>query len=305
MSDFRNLGQSVSNWGRWGSDDEKGTLNLITPECVLRATSLVQDGKVYSLAIPFDEDGPQDGRVRSNPQHSMLQTGHEVGKYPGAVCVADDQVEMALQASSQWDSLSHVFYDGQLYNGFDADTVTERGAVHCSVAALNPGVVSHGVLLDVARWAGVPWLEKGTPITPEDLTAVAEHQGVTIHPGAVVLVRTGWRARYLSDGDSAAFKSGEPGLTMECATWFHERDVAALACDNYAVEVLPGVVEGEFLPFHMVAIRDMGMPLSEILDMEELAEDCARDQRYEFMFCGAPLPFTHGVGSPVNPLVMR
>lgn len=305
LDDFREVGRLVSNWGRWGEDDQRGTLNLITPEVVRAAAREVVTGEVLSLAVPFDQNGPQDGRVRSNPLRLMKETGHRSQGYPGAFRYADDYVVMALQAASQWDALAHVSYDGLLYNGFSADTVGVDGADRCAVTNLLPSVTSRAVLVDVARHRGVPWLEAGTPIEPVDLDEVLAAQGSEVREGDVILVRTGWWARFLSDGDKAAYKAGEPGLTLACAGWLHERGVAAVGSDNFAVEVLPGQVEGEYLPFHMVALRDLGMPLAEILDLEGWSAACAADGRYSAFLCASPLPFTKGVGSPVNPVVVR
>lgn len=304
-TDFRELGRALSNRGRWGDDDERGTLNLITPDTVLAAASLIRTGEIHSLAIPFDENGPQDGRVRPNPMRFMKETGHTPQPYTGAFRYADDYVVMALQAATQWDSLAHVHYDGEIYNGFPATVVSERGASHGAITNLLPAVVGRAVLVDVAAHQGVPWLDRGTPITPADLDATLAWQGTEIRVGDIVLVRTGWRARFTSDGDAAAFKAGEPGVTLECAAWFRERDVAAVGSDNYAVEVLPELVPGEAMPFHMVALRDMGMPLAEILDLESLSVASGLDGRYDSFLCAAPLPFTRAVGSPVNPIAMR
>lgn len=305
LEDFRAIGRRVSNWGRWGAEDERGTLNLITPECVVQAGRLVRTGKTFALGIPFDGDGPQDGRVRGNPTRMMKETGAQPQGHPGAFRFADDYVFMALQAASQWDSLAHVHYDGQLYNGFPAGSVDVTGAARCSVSNLSPGVVGRGVLLDVARLHGVDWLPMGTAIPPEDLDAAAEAAGVEVRSGDVLLVRTGWRRKFVTDRDKAGFKAGEPGLSVRCADWLHERGVAAVGSDNFAIEVLPGEYEDEYLPLHMIALRDMGMPLAEILDLEELARDCAEDGVHEFLFTGPPLSFTRGVGSPVNPLALK
>ena len=305
LNDFREVGRVLSNWGRWGDDDQRGTLNLITPEVVRAAALEVVTGEVLSLAVPFDQDGPQDGRVRSNPLRFMKETGHRPQGYPGAFRYADDYVVMALQAASQWDALAHVHYDGLLYNGFSADDVGLDGAEKCAVTNLLPSVTSRAVLVDVARHRGVPWLERGTPIEPSDLDEVLAAQRSEVREGDVIVVRTGWWARFLSDRDKTAYKSGEPGLTLACAVWLHDHGVAAVGSDNFAVEVLPGQVDGEYLPFHMVALRDLGMPLAEILDLEGWSAACASDGRYAALFCAAPLPFTKGVGSPVNPVVVR
>lgn len=305
LEDFRSIGRRVSNWGRWGPDDERGTLNLISAALIVEAASLVRTGKAFALGIPFDEDGPQDGRLRSNPVRLMKETGAEPQGYPGAFRFADDYVYMALQAASQWDSLAHVHYDGQLYNGFPASSVTARGARHCSISNFNPGVVGRGVLVDVARAQGVDWLELGEVITPETLDEVTHEQSVEVRAGDVVLIRTGWRRKFLTDGDKSAFKAGEPGLSVRCVDWLHKHDVAAVGSDNFAIEVLPGEYQHEYLPFHMIALRDMGMPLAEILDLETLATDCAADGVFDFLFVGAPLSFTGGVGSPVNPVALK
>ena len=305
MTDFRDVGARVSNWGRWGADDERGTLNLITPERVLHAaTELAKTGQVFELGVPLGSDGPQRGPDRINPVHLMSQVGVELS--PGAFRVNDDYIFMPLQAASQYDALSHVYYDGQLYNGFDAkQSVDSRGARHCSIDRMGAGVVARGVLLDVARSRGVETMAAGDAISAAELQACADEQGVEIRPGDVVAVRTGWWAQFTRTRDRAAFFAGEPGLAFDCVEWLHAKDVAVIAADNWAVEVLPGSVAGEILPFHMVAIRDVGLLLAEMLDFDELATACAADGRYEFLYVGQALKFTAAVGSPVNPLAIR
>ncbi|HET9691537.1 MAG TPA: cyclase family protein, partial [Acidimicrobiales bacterium] len=167
------------------------------------------------------------------------------------------------------------------------------------------GIAGRGVLLDVARQKGVDWMQAGEVITPADLETAEQAQGVRVRPGDILLFRTGWRRKFLEEHDPAAFMAGEPGLGMACAEWLHQREVAAVCSDNWAIEVLPGEIDGEVLNVHMVLIRDMGMTLGEILDFEELAADCAADGIYEFFFCAPPLKFTHGVGSPINPLAIK
>jgi kynurenine formamidase len=304
VENFRYIAERVSNWGRWGADDERGTLNLLTAERIAAAATLVRTGKLFDLGIPFDSDGPQDGRVRPNPLRTMKETG-VAQHHPGAFRYADDYVFMALQAASQWDALAHVFYDEQLYNGFSSSEVTVHGAGRCAVDRLSPGVAGRGVLLDIARLKGVSWLEAGEAILPGDLDAAAAEQDVEVRAGDVLLVRTGWRHMFVERRDARAFKAGEPGLSVTCAEWLHRHDVAAVACDNFAVEVIPGEYDDEYLPLHMILLRDMGMPLGEILDFEALAADCASDGIYECFFCAPPLKFTRGVGSPINPLALK
>jgi len=305
-SDFRSVGKELSNWGRWGAADQKGTLNLIGTEQVLSGVATVRTGQVIDLGIEFGPEGPQDGRVRSNPQRVMLQTGlEERREWVGAFRYADDLVVMALQAATQWDALAHVHYDGLIYNGHAATRIDATGSDVGGVENLLPGVVGRGILIDVAKHRGVEWLPGGSVITPAELDDVLAAQGTTTTPGDIVLIRTGWRAKFVHEHDQAAWKSTEPGVAMAAAEWCHRRDIAAVGSDNFAVEAIPGENPAQPMPFHMIAIRDMGMPLAEMLDLERLSAACAEDARYEFLFVGAPLRFVGAMGSPVNPIVIR
>jgi kynurenine formamidase len=211
-----------------------------------------------------------------------------------------------LQCATQWDALAHVYYDDQLYNGFPASDVTPRGAVHDSIDQQAKGITGRGVLLDIAALKGVPWLEAGYLITPEDLDAAIERQGgVAVGPGDILLFRTGWRRLFVEHGDAREFMGGEPGIGIACCDWLRERDVAALCSDNYAIEVLPGEDPSVLMAVHMVLIRDMGLSLGEIFDLEELAADCAADEVWEFFFCAPVLKVTRAVGSPINPLAIK
>jgi kynurenine formamidase len=304
MEDFRDLGKRLSNWGRWGEDDERGTLNLVTPDKLVSAAGLVRKGEIFDLGIPFDVNGPQPGGGRINPVHLMSQTG-DTQLFPGGFRYADDYIFMPLQGASQWDALAHVFYDDQLYNGFPAKTVTVVGAERCSIDKIAKGVSGRGVLLDIARQKGRDWLDTGEVITPADLEAAEQAQGVTVGSGDILLFRTGWRRFFLESGSAAQFMAGEPGLGQDCCEWIHDREVAAVCSDNWAIEVLPGENPDVLLQVHCVLIRDMGVTLGEILDFEELAADCAADGVWEFLFCSPPLKVTNGVGSPINPLAMK
>ena len=161
------------------------------------------------------------------------------------------------------------------------------------------------MLLDIARLKGVDWLEGGYVITPEDLDAAAERQGVEVGAGDIVLFRTGWRTKFVTERDAAAFMAGEPGLGLACCEWLHAKEVAVVASDNWAIEVLPGEIDTEVLTVHMVLIRDMGMTLGEILDLDELADDCEADGVWEFLLTAPPIKFTAAVGSPINPLAIK
>ena len=170
----RETGQRYRNWGKWGPDDERGTLNYITPETIVQAAGLVRRGAVFSLAIPFDSQGPQVNQPRRfNPIHRMILTGPdfttEAVKRPGGVGFADDMVIMPLQCATQWDALSHCFLDGHLYNGYDANLVSSEGAKKNGIEKIARGVVARGVLLDIPRVKGVDWLEPAYAITVADL----------------------------------------------------------------------------------------------------------------------------------------
>lgn len=305
MEDVRALGARLRNWGRWGPDDERGTLNHITPERLVAAARLVRKGQIFDLGIPFDENGPQPGGGRINPVHLMSQTG-DTQVFPGGFKYADDYIFMPLQGATQWDSLAHVYYDDQIYGGFPSSDVTVVGAFHCTIDKIAKGVAGRGVLLDIARLKGVDWLDLGYAVTPDDLEgAMAAQGGVEVGPGDIVVFRTGWRRFFLERGSPQEFMAGEPGLGQDCCEWLHARDVAAVCSDNWAIEVLPGENPEAIFNVHMVLIRDMGMTLGEILDLEELTADCAADGVWEFFFCAPPLKVTKGVGSPINPLAMK
>lgn len=307
MDRVRELGKQLSNWGRWGAEDERGTLNFITPEVVRRAATLVRRGAVFSLGLPFGAEGPQIGQGgRVNPLHLMTAVDQKLpGEYPDGFRYADDVLVLPLQCATQWDSLAHVHYDGQLYNGFPAATTTSAGAGRNGIDKVGAGVVSRGVLLDVARLRGVPRLAPGTAITPDDLDAAARAQGVTVERGDVLLVRTGHLAVFKSDGDRVGYMRMMPGLGMACAAWLHAREVAAVAADTNSVEVIPFEDPKTPLPLHLLALRDMGLTLGEMFDLDALAEDCAADGVWEFLFSAPPLRVSGGVGSPLNPLAIK
>ncbi|WP_329058040.1 cyclase family protein [Amycolatopsis sp. NBC_01480] len=302
--DWRALGKRFGNWGRWGADDQLGTRNLITADRVKAASALVRRGAVFDLGIPFDEDGPQIGGGRTNPTRVMSVVGGAAADY-GAQRYNDDYVFMPLQAATQWDALSHVYYDDLLFNGFPSSSVDRHGAHKLGIETQSKGIVGRGVLLDVAAHLEVDWLAADHVITPEQLDEVAGRQGVEVGAGDIVLIRTGWRRKFVREGDGRAFLAEEPGIGLECCAYLREHDVAAVASDNWAVEVVPSQLADETFPVHMVLIRDMGLLLGEMFDLEELGADCARDRVYEFFLSAPVLKFTHGVGSPVNPLAIK
>ena len=306
MQRVRELGKKLSNWGRWGAEDERGTLNFVTPEVVRRAAGLVKRGHVFSLGLNFGAEGPQIGQGgRVNPLHLMSAIDGALPGYPGDFRFADDVIIMGLQCATQWDSLAHVHYDGQLYNGFPAATTTPAGASKNGIDKIGAGVMSRGVLLDLPRAQQTDRIKAGVAISPADLEAAEKVQGVRAGRGDILLVRTGHLAAYKADGDRVAYMRMMPGLGLACAQWLHEREVAGIATDTNAVEVIPFEDSKLPLPFHMVAIRDMGLLLGEMFDLDQLAEDCAGDRTWEFLFSAPPLKVTGGIGSPLNPLAVK
>lgn len=309
--DIRELGKKVSNWGRWGDQDERGTLNFVTPQKLVRAAQLVRKGRAFSLSIPLDQNGPQQGSgVRANPVHLMSAVGADTPRTsqmlgPGAG-YTDDFIAMPLQCGTQWDALCHIYYDDALYNGYAANTVTTAGAAKDGIDKLRDGITSRAVLLDIARLQGVDMLEPGYAITSDDLDAAARAQGVAIESGDILLVRTGAMGPWVREKSWSALQ-GRPlsGLHYSTATWLHQREIAAVATDTPMVEASPSGLEGLLVPLHMVAIRDMGLSLGEYWNLEELASDSAGDGVWESFLVAQPLWITGAVGSPVNPIAFK
>jgi kynurenine formamidase len=310
---LRKLALQVRNWGKWGPEDELGTLNYITPERIAAACRLATTGKVFALGIPLERNGPQSGtRARFNPIHAMFRDGGDAPKTPAEVKEmegyggSDDWIVMPLQCVTQWDSLAHIFYEGKMYNGYDAALVTSSGAAKNGIDKTKSKLVGRGVLLDVARHKGVRALEPGYAITVADLEATAAAARLEVLPGDILLVRTGHMSRYLDKNDWRHYDlDPSPGMSVHSAPWLHTKQIAAIGCDNYAVEVRPSEIPGFRSPFHVVAIPNMGLTLGEIFFLEELAADCAADGRYAFLLVAPPLPVTRAVGTPINPYALK
>jgi kynurenine formamidase len=308
---FDVLADKVRNWGRWGPDDQRGTLNHIDAAAVRRGAAAVRQGKVFACGLNYDAEGPQQGGARINPLRTTTAIDSPLGPPDSRGSWADDVITMFLQAATQWDSLAHVHYDGVLYNGFDVKEhlTPGAGAGRCGIENLaRPGITSHAVLLDIARLKGVDVLPGGYAITGDDLDEAAAKFGVTVEPGDILLLRTGHITTFTRQADRAAFNGPQPGLSPYATEWLHDKSVAAVAADNLAVEVQRGGLDpdfGDLMPFHMLALRDMGLPLGELFDFEELSADCAADGQYDFLFSGAPLPVTGGFGSPLNPQIIK
>jgi kynurenine formamidase len=306
--ELKALAAEVSNWGRWGDDDERGTVNLIDAAAVARGVAAVRTGERISLAIRLDADGPQLGNIpgRINPLHVMVAINAAYTGDPSDFCCSDDSMTLGLQAGTHWDALAHVSYDGKLYNGFDATTITaERGAARCGIHRI-PHVVTRAILLDVARATGHDaGLPPGHAITDPDLEAAVELAGVRPEPGDAVLVRTG-QMRHLRARDRQTYTFGDqPGLSTGTIRWLRRHDVAAVATDTMAMEVYPCEDPAVLFPVHMIQLRDMGLLQGQNFDLEALAERCAADGVYEALLVANPEPVTGGTGAPVNPVAVR
>jgi kynurenine formamidase len=322
-SSFGELAARVSNWGRWGPEDQVGTLNLIDRDARLRGVAAVRDGASFALGLPLSAaEGIQAGFVpgRVNPTRTMVSINQPLSPDPEWIASSEDVVTLALQCATHWDGLAHVSYgagpDGpRLYNGFPATAVNEEGATKLGIHLVET-LVSRGVLLDLPRSKGQEILDPGYPITPGDLDDACSMAGVTVAPGDVVLVRTGQPVHLALPGrpglagappvrDLVAYTWPTPGLTVATATWFHAHDVAAVATDTMVLEVYPCEDERLYLPVHLLHLVEMGMTQGQNFFLDELADACAADGRYEFLLDATPLPFTNALGSPVNPVAVR
>lgn len=300
MSDaeFRELFERVSNWGRWGEEDQRGTLNYLTSDRIAAAARLVRNGETVSLSCPLNTKRQLDNPEPADHHMTMLA---DVDIGSGSLRFAKDYVGVDYHndGHSHIDALCHVAFDGALYNGRSSDSVTADGAAVNTVEAMRDGVVGRGVLLDIPRLRGVDWLEPGGHIFPSDLEGAEREQGVTVGEGDVLLVRTGHTHRLdkLEPWDTANAKAG---LHPECTLILAERRVAALGCDGNS-DTAPSSTEGVDFPIHALTLNAMGMPLMDYLNLEDLTAACARAGRWEFLLVAAPLRIAGGTGSPLNP----
>lgn len=309
---FYEIRDEVRNWGRWGDDDRLGTLNLITDDVVARAAGLVRTGRRISLALPLSHAGPQLGQIpgRVNPLHTMISIDHaDLGGGPDSPHFSDDVITMACQAGTHWDGLSHVSYDGTLYNGVPTSTITARSGSEVLGIENVRHLTGRGVLLDVARATGVERLEGGQEVTGEMLDAAAEWAGVAVEPGDIVLIRTGWITVFLAEGPRPYVlgpdgMGSSPGPGMASARWFRRHDVAAVADDTYIFEVFPGPSWDNALALHCLDVVDIGLTQGQNWHLEELAEACVELGRHEFLLQANPEPIVGGCGAPVNPVAV-
>ncbi len=297
--------EAVKNWGRWGKDDEAGALNFITDAVRLRAARTVTEGRVVSCALDFPVAPSIENPVPA--QHHMLMAGDVAGASGvTGLETALDYIGISFHgmATSHIDALCHVFVDEQMYNGFPASDVKSVGAMKNDILAARDGIATRGVLLDIPRLRGVPWLEPDQRITPDDLDAAEAAQGVRVEEGDLLLISTGRDARRAEHGPWDPVAEGLAGLHPHCIPWLHERRIAVLASDGIS-DALPNLPLPEWpVPVHQCCLVAMGVHLLDNLDLSGLSTACAERGRWEFLFSVAPLRVRGGTGSPVNPIAM-
>ena len=278
----------LSNWGRWGKDDEIGAMNLITPAKRVQAAALVKEG--FSVSLAHDIDTVQ---APDNPrpyEHKML-----------AISKDSIAVDYHGVAHSHLDSLAHINFNGVFYNGYkpDAEAVMKQGHTKNSIHNLKNGIFTRGVLIDIPRLKGVPYLESGTPIYVEDLEAWEKKTGVKVGPGDALFIRTGVWAQRKATGPWLRGRYGsQAGLDVSVIPWLKQRDVAIMGSDH-PQDVTPASIPGALHDFVLVYL---GMHLFDNLDLEALGEAAAARNRWEFLLTASPLPIPGGTGSPLNPI---
>lgn len=286
----------LSNWGRWGKDDELGAINLITPEKRKQAAALVKAGVSVSLAR--DAETRQAADNGSPFGHKMLLTGTES---PGQWCADNYSVSYHGYAHTHIDALCHIFHNGKIFNGFSRQTVASAGATKLSIRNLKNGIFTRGVLMDIPRLRELKYLEPRAPIYPEDLEAWEKRAGFKVSSGDVVLIRTGRWLRRAEVGPWDMEKEGSAGLHASCVKWLREQDIAVLGSDA-ASDVLPSGVDGVSHPVHLLILYSMGVHILDNCDLEALSTEAARQNRWEFLLTTAPIPVIGGTGSPLNPI---
>jgi kynurenine formamidase len=306
LEEFDRIFESVKNWGRWGADDQLGTMNLITPERVRAAAGLVRSGRRVSMQIPINTTAGPDN---PNPAIHFVTQGHDIDIGSSGLRFGLDFLGMACHGDchSHMDALCHISYKGLTYNGKPAtEVLTSKGATTLDVASIGEvGVVGRGVLLDLPRFRGVKWLEPGEAVTRAELEACEEAEGVHLGEGDIFVYRTGHHRRRLELGawDNGPDGEGKAGLHVDTIPWMHERGIAAFLPDGDG-EAVPSCVEGMTYPIHPLQIVAMGMLTADSLQFEDLARACEEEGRFEFMVVGLPLRLPGGTGSPWNPIAI-
>jgi kynurenine formamidase len=300
-SDVKGLFEKLSNWGRWGKEDQRGALNFITNQKRAAAARLVQTGESVSMALPLATIPAADNPTPVT--HLMVQAGHD--SHEQALPYAGDYFAIAPHgmANTHIDALCHVFWQKKMYNGFDASEVGSHGAKKCAIDVTREGIVSRGVLLDIPRLKKIEWMEPGQKILPEDLDAAEKAQKVHVEEGDVLMIRTGRAAMRKAKGGWDPMRIGLPGLDASCLPWLHERRISVLGSDGVS-DVVPSGYDGVPMPIHVGTLVAMGIHLIDNADLDAVSSTSAKLGRNEFLFSMAPLILERGTASPVNPLAI-
>ncbi|MFF3892576.1 cyclase family protein [Streptomyces sp. NPDC001812] len=289
--------QLPAAWGRWGKDDERGALNLLTPSATYRGLETVREGRSLSLAVPLRAGkGPIAGR-RAPLQHFMVRDGgdYAAGLTEKGFGFADDCLVLSTHGNTHLDALAHVWQDHRMWNGHSADHVTSNGARRCGIHLVGP-IVTRGIVVDLAGPHG-PSQDDEHAISVDELRTAVEATGCLPQDGDALLVRTGWLHRWR---EGEATEARWAGLAPDCASWIEEQGFVLVGADNIAVEAGPSPDPDDAAPLHVELIRNRGIHLMELMDLEALVAT----GRHEFLLVVAPLPLVGGVGSPVNPVAV-
>ena len=282
----------LSNWGRWGKDDQRGTLNLITPDTRKQALKLVREGLAVSLAHTVDKDPAPDSPRPLGQQMTLDAGGHAMDLY---------SIWYHGSVITHIDSLCHYSLDGKLYNGFDGSKIADGpGCPENGVERQKDGMMMRGILVDLPLLRKVPYLEPGAAVYPSDLEAWERFANIKIGKGDAVFLRTGrWKRRDEKGAWNVAREAA--GWHASVMPWLKQRDIALLGNDAVN-DVQPSGVEGNGRPIHQLAIVAMGLPLIDVMDLEAVAVEAARLRRWEFLVTAAPVPVKGGTGFPLNPI---
>jgi kynurenine formamidase len=306
LAEFDRIYDSVKNWGRWGPDDDRGTLNYIKPGMVAAAAAGVRSGRSVSMAIPINKAAGPDN---PNPAVHLMSLMHDIPISKSGLTFGMCFLGMASHGDchTHVDALNHVGYKGLLYNGKPAATLTSRGSEWGSIAAYATGIVGRGVLLDAAHHRKIDWLEPGEAVDRAELEAIEKAQGVRLGEGDILVFRTGHHARRTALGawsnDYPPAGQGKAGLHVDTVPWMHERKIAAFLPDGDG-ETVPSNVEDMPYPIHPLQLTAMGMCVSDSLNLEDLAKACREEKRWDFLVVGLPLRLPGATGSPWNPIAI-
>jgi kynurenine formamidase len=302
-AEFDRLFEKVCNWGRWGPEDQLGTLNYITPDHIRAAATLVRTGRSVSMAVPINTvAGPDNPRPAF---HYMVQAYDTNSTDEPRFALDYLACEFHGDCHTHIDALCHIAYRGKLYNGKPMTTVTSRGPLSMDITAYANGIIGRGVVLDIPRLRGVKWLEPGEAVTGEELEQAEKAQGVRLREGDLLLLRTGHHRRRLELGpwNNGYDGEGKAGLHSKTMVLLHDRKVAAFLPDGDG-ETVPSNVDGVAYPIHALQICAMGMAACDSLQFEELVKVCEEEKRWEFMVVAAPLRMPGGTGSLFNPIAI-